>query len=108
MPNGHGGIPYLGSPILLALLLVVAISVSIEHPSPLGYGRAAVCLILAAACGWRLAYHLHMREADEYGGAYTSEVELAKSRGRYRALSAVYAAVFVAATVLVLHSRGTL
>jgi len=108
MPNGHGGIPFLGAPVLLAALVVAAVAIPVEHPSPLGYVRVAASVVLAATCGWRLAYHIHMRAADDYGGAHTEEAEFAKSRRRYRVLSIIYAVALVVATLAALHARGSL
>jgi len=70
MPNGHGGVPFLGVPILFAIVFVVM--ASLPNPQRLGWLWVAVCLFFAAIAGWRLAYPRHMRAADEYDGAYTS------------------------------------
>jgi len=69
MPNGHSGVPFLGGPMVLAVMFF-ACCASLPFKERLGWAWVAICLIFAALAGWRLAYDLHMRDADEYGGAY--------------------------------------
>ncbi len=92
MPNGHGGAPFLGAPILFAILF--AVSAALPLRDRLGWVWAGVCLLFAALAGWRLAYHLHMRAADEYGGAYTSPDAYRQAARRY----ALYAVLYTIAT----------
>jgi hypothetical protein len=101
MPNGHGGAPFLASPILLAIVFAALVALS-----PGGWAWSALSLIVAAAAGWRLAYHLHLREADEYGGAYTSADAYQRALRRYRIAAAVYGVLAVAAGFAVLRWRG--
>jgi len=97
VPNGHGGAPFLGAPvILLAMFAVTAFVPAFEF---LGWGRLA----LAALAGWRLAYHLHLRHADEYEGAYTNPETYRRARRRYWMLAPVYAALATAAGFAVLR-----
>jgi hypothetical protein len=104
MPNGHGGAPFLGAPVLfLALFGVLAALPARER---LGWTWVAACLLAAALAGWRLAYHLHMRAADEYGGAYTEPDAYRRSARRYRILAPVYALVAIAAGFGILWWRG--
>jgi hypothetical protein len=54
MPNGHGGVPFLGGPIVLAILFTCFVSLPLK--ARLGWAWVAICLIFAALVGWRLAY----------------------------------------------------
>ncbi|MBI1746880.1 MAG: hypothetical protein HYR55_09875 [Acidobacteria bacterium] len=81
MPNGHGGIPRFGSPILLLLALLgyMALSRSVDSlwASAPGY-------LIGALFGWRLSWHIHLYDAMEYEGAYTSEEVKKRTKRRYR------------------------
>ena len=72
MPNGHGGVPRFGAPVLLAVLFL---AVHGARPGEAGmlFDVLEVALVLAFA--WRLAWHLFMWQASEYDGAYVSEAE---------------------------------
>ena len=96
MPNGHGGAPFLGAPVIL--LLVFGVTALVPAFELLGWGRLA----FAALAGWRLAYHLHMRRADEYDGAYTNPETYRRARLRYWLLAPVYAALATAAGFVIL------
>jgi hypothetical protein len=72
----------------------------------LGWVWVALCLGLAALAGWRLAYHLHMWDADEYGGAYTPPDEYRRARRRYRALAGVYVAGAAGIGLAIVRWRG--
>jgi hypothetical protein len=96
VPNGHGGAPFLGAPIIL--LVMFAVTALVPAFEPLGWGR----LVLAALAGWRLAYHLHLRHSDEYDGAYTNPETYRRARRRYWLLAPVYVALAVAAGFAVL------
>ena len=96
MPNGHGGISKFGSAAVLLILLVGAIV----------YGETNLLFRLAsyplsAGFGWRLAWHLCMYHAMEYGGAYTSpeKMRAAKSRYKFALLVIVPGCVVVVALV---------
>jgi hypothetical protein len=91
VPNGHGGAPFLGAPVIL--LLMFAVVAFVPAFEPLGWGRLA----FPALAGWRLAYHLHMRSADEYDGAYTDPEAYRRARRRYWLFTPLYA---VAATAI--------
>lgn len=104
MPNGHGGAPFLGAPILLAVMF--AIFAALPLRDRLGWAWAGICLVLAALAGWRLAYHLHMRAADEYGGAYTSPDAYRQAARRYRIRAVAYALLAAAAGLGILWWRG--
>ena len=89
MPNGHGGVPFLGAPIVLSIMFTVF--AVLPYKERFGWVWVAVCLLLAALVGWRLAYHLHMWNADEYGGAYSPPEVYRRVTRRYRLLAVVYA-----------------
>lgn len=91
MPNGHGGVPFLGAPILFAVMFAAFAGLPLQ--ARLGWAWVAICLVLAGLVGWRLAYNLHMWGADEYGGAYTAPDVYRRAARRYRVLA-------VASTVL--------
>lgn len=104
MPNGHGGAPFLGSPVLFAILFAVLASLpGIER---YGWPYAGLCLAVAALAGWRLAYHLHMRGADEYGGAYTSPDAYKRAARRYWIAAPLYALLAAAGGFAILWWRG--
>jgi len=104
MPNGHGGVPFLGAPIVFAAMFAVFASLPFE--APLGWAWVAICLTLAALVGWRLAYHLHMRDADEYGGAYTAPDVYRRAARRYRILATVYTILATSVGFSILWWRG--
>ena len=104
MPNGHGGVPFLGAPVLLAVLFAVAVFLPLREA--LGWTWVAVCLALAALAGWRLAYHLHMRDADEYDGAYTPNDAYRRAARRYQLAAVTYAIAAAALGFGVLWWRG--
>jgi hypothetical protein len=108
MPNGHGGYPFLGSPILLAILFALTQAWDVPVPSTLNTARVAACIVMAAAAGWRLAYHLHMRAADAYSGQFLKEGEREAARKRYVTLAVVYALIAGAIGTAILRMRGLL
>lgn len=63
-------------------------------------------MMLAALVGWRLAYHLHMRDADEYGGAYTAPDVYQRAARRYRILAMIYTILATAVGFCILWWRG--
>jgi hypothetical protein len=103
MPNGHGGYPFLGGPVLFAILFAAFAAFPVKD---IGWTWVAACLAFAALAGWRLAYHLHMRDADEYDGAYTSRDEYRRAARRYRIAAAIYAVLAAAAGYGILWWRG--
>lgn len=105
MPNGHGGIPHYGSPILLALMFFAAAFWPVALDVALQWTRAGVCLALAALAGWRLAYHLHMWQADGYAGYLTAD-EYRRAARRYAVFAALYAALGAGAGFAFLWWRG--
>lgn len=94
MPNGHGGVPFLGAPIFFAVMFATFAWLPLK--AKLGWVWVAICLMFAALVGWRLAYSLHMWDADEYGGAYTESDVYRRAVWRYRVLSVVYTVLTVA------------
>ena len=104
MPNGHGGSPFLGAPIFSVILFAVLAALPIKDR--LGWAWVAVCLCVAAYGGQRLAYHLHMRAAAEYGGAYTEPAAYQRARRRYVIASVIYTILAAAAGFAVLWWRG--
>jgi hypothetical protein len=104
MPNGHGGAPFLGAPIFCAILFAVFAALPIRER--LGWGWVGLCLGFAALAGWRLAYHLHMRSADEYGGAYTAPEAYQQARRRYLVASVIYTILATGAGFAALWWRG--
>jgi hypothetical protein len=104
MPNGHGGVPFLGGPIVLAILFTCFVSLPLK--ARLGWAWVAICLIFAALVGWRLAYDLHMRDADAYGGAYTRPEIYRRAARRYWALAPIYAILATTLGFCILWWRG--
>ena len=79
MPNGHGGLPKFGSAAVLLILLVGAI---VYEETNLLFRLCSYPL--SAAFGWRLAWHLCMYHAMEYGGAYTPPERMRAAKYRYK------------------------
>jgi hypothetical protein len=104
MPNGHGGAPFMGGPIFFAVMF--AVFAALPSRERLGWAWVGICLVFAALAGWRLAYHQHMRAADEYGGAYTSREVYRQAARRYWILAPVYAVLATAAGFGILWWRG--
>jgi hypothetical protein len=88
MPNGHGGVPFLGTPIFFTVMYAAFAGLPLKDR--LGWVWVAIFLVFAALAGWRLAYHLHTWDADEYGGSYTEPDVYRRAKGRYRVLAMVY------------------
>jgi hypothetical protein len=105
MPNGHGGIPHYGSPILYAILFFVAVFYPLAADPWLQWARAALCLLLAALAGWRLAYHLHMWDADALQG-YAPEEAYRHDLRRYRVFATAYAVLTTGLGFAILWWRG--
>lgn len=105
MPNGHGGMPFMGGPVFLAVAFLVA--ALLPQGPAFGWPWVVLCLAIAALIGWRVAYHLYMRGADEYGGAYTSPEKYALALRTYRLRALAYAAVAAVVASGVLWWRVT-
>jgi hypothetical protein len=108
MPNGHGGMPAFGTPVLLAVLFAVVVRASPPHPGSPSWVSVTICLVIAALFGWKMAYHVHMRAADAYGGGYTPPEDHARSLRRYRMMSVVYVLGSLALGAALLRWRGLL
>jgi hypothetical protein len=108
MPNGHGGYPFLGSPLLLAFFFTVTQAWKVPIPSSLNTVRVVACIAMAAAAGWRLAYHLHMRAADAYSGQFMKDGERATMLRRYTIRAILYAIIAGGVGTAILKMRGLL
>lgn len=97
MPNGHGGFVRFFSPIVFLLFLAGVLARRFQHGDPWTLPAA---FVLAALTAERLAWHLHLWGASEYGGAYASPAAISRARLRY----ALTAFVLVLAA-LILVSR---
>ena len=104
MPNGHGGVPFLSGPIFFAVMFAAFAGLPLK--ARLGWAWVAICLVLAALVGWRLAYNLHMRDADEYGGGYTPLDVYRRAVRRYRVLAVMYTVLTTAVGFGILWWRG--
>jgi hypothetical protein len=104
MPNGHGGVPYMGAPIFCVILFAVLAALPIRET--LGWTWVGLCLAVAGYGGQRLAYHLHMRDAAAYDGAYTSSEKYRRAWRRYVIASVIYTPIAAAAGYAVLWWRG--
>lgn len=100
MPNGHGGVPFLGAPVVLAIL---AAAFGLMGA---GWISDGACVAFAALAGWRLAYHLHLRAADEYSGAYTAADAYLRALLKYRIAAVIYAGLSAGAAFGLLWWRG--
>ena len=106
MPNGHGGVPYFGGPIVFAMMFAFLMWLPFAEGGWLAWTRFGICMILAAAIGWRVAYYIHMYGADEYGGAYTPPDVYQRASRRYWIAVPLYSAITAAAGFVVLWWRG--
>ena len=81
MPNGHGGVPRYGSPVLLSIVLVALLGLQRSWEArwtlPLAY-------LVAGLLAWRFAWHLHLYDLMEYDGAYTSPDRLQRAKRAHR------------------------
>jgi len=82
VPNGHGGVPRFGSPILLFFALCGLLWLRIARDAQ---WTLYLALVGAALFAWRLAWHIHLYELLAYGGAYTPQEVLDAARKRYLA-----------------------
>jgi hypothetical protein len=95
MPNGHGGLPHYGTPVLLGIFWALMVWWQRASASIMPH----LLLYLASVLfGWSLAFHLTMWDVMEYGGAYTSEDEMTRAKRRCLIAAAVLipVSIFVA------------
>src|SRR5262245_34735631 len=91
MPNGHGGVPFLGGPVFFAMMFATFVWVPFGNDGWFAWTRVGICLLLASAIGWRMAYYIYMYSADDYGGAYTPREVYRRASRRYRIAAPIYA-----------------
>ena len=96
----------MGGPILFALLFVIILFLPVDPQSALGRGLPLLGLLVAAVFGCKLSYHLHMRSADNYGGAYTDPEFYRRAKIRYAVMCVVYAIIAVYLAHLAIEARG--
>ena len=106
MPNGHAGVPYFGGPILFAIMFAAFAWPPFGDSGWLAWTRLGVCLLLAAAVGWRLAYYFHLHKFDDYGGAYTPPDVYRRASRRYWIAAPIYAILTAVAGFGILWWRG--
>lgn len=106
MPNGHGGIPYFGAPVLFAIMFSIVAWIPLRNDGGCAWTRVGICIVLAAAIGWRLAYYFHMYDADDYGGDYTPPDVYQRASRRYWIAVPSYATLTAAAGFGILWWRG--
>lgn len=106
MPNGHGGYPWMGGPLLLLLAFLGLLFFPVDPHSAGGGAVSVLALGAAGLFGCRLAYHLHMRRADAYGGGYTAPDAYRRARIRYGVACFVYAVIAVYLAHEALEARG--
>jgi hypothetical protein len=95
LPNGHGGVPRFASPTLLLFVLGVLLWFRFAQDARWTLYPA---LVGAALFSWRLAWHMHLYAALEYGGAYTPQEIIDAARRRYlRTLTVLLPAGLIAA-----------
>jgi hypothetical protein len=93
MPNGHGGIPWFGSPVLLGAATVI--TVWFESKWSTGW-LVVLAFALSLLFAWRFAFHLHMWDVAGYGGGYTSDDEMRHAKKRFRIGIVIYSAISLA------------
>ena len=96
MPNGHGGIPWMGSPILIGIILGVVVSVTqkIDQELYVILGKF-VSYFLAILFSWRLSSHFFMWGVTEYDGAYVKEEEIEVAKKKYLIATIVLSVIMV-------------
>jgi len=80
MPNGHGGIPRFGSPVLIFLVTFLFVWWARSTASVL---PQVLSVIGAGIFGWRLAFHMTMWGALEYDGRYSFKQQIKNSKRNY-------------------------
>lgn len=93
MPNGHGGYPWMGSPLLLAVALLILVLLPFDPDSGHGRARPMLAAVIGVVFGCRVAYHLHRRSTDAYGGAYTDPDNVRRARIVYAGACVLYGAL---------------
>jgi hypothetical protein len=83
----------MGSPLLLAVALAVVLLLPFDPASSHATIRVPLATALGVILGCRLAYHLHMRRADAYDGAYTDPAKFRGARIRYTTMCVLYGAI---------------
>ena len=106
MPNGHGGYPWMGGPFLLLVLFLAVLFLPIDPESSLSGAREIAGIVIGAFFGCGVAYHLHMRHADAYDGAYTNSDTRKRARTRYLVACVVYGAVGAWLAHWAIEARG--
>lgn len=106
MPNGHAGVPYCGGPVFFAMVFAFFVWLPLGEEGWVPWVRFGICMALAAAIGWRIAYYVHMYDADDYGGAYTPPDVYQRASRRYWVAVPFYALLTAAAGFGVLWWRG--
>jgi hypothetical protein len=81
-------------------------SLSLGNAGWLAWTRVLLCMILAAAVGWRLAYYFHLYGVDDYGGAYTPPDIYRRANRRYWILAPIYATITMIVGLGILWRRG--
>lgn len=98
MPNGHGGIPKYGSPILLLIGYVI---LAWHYLAKDHTWAIYVAYLVSILFGWRLSYHMHMYDAMEYGGAFSSEEKLKVSTVKYKKYSIIFIMMGIFITTMI-------
>ena len=106
MPNGHGGYPWMGGPILLLIVFLVVLYLPIDPESSLSGVREIAGIVIGALFGCRVAYHVHMRHADAYEGAYTNSEVRGRARTRYVIACIAYGAIGAWLAHWAIEARG--
>ena len=90
MPNGHGGVPRFGAPLLIA---GIAVALYFNSWFALSSFFRPVLLVLAAGFGWKLAEHMHFWGVLEYGGSMVTPEEASRARLKMILGSVAYASI---------------
>lgn len=96
----------MGGPLFLAVVFGILIALPVEPATLAGRTVALLCLVIAAVFGCRVAYHLHMRRADAYGGAYTRPEVVGAARRRYLVMCVIYSVAAVYLAHLAVEAKG--
>lgn len=80
----------MGGPLLLAVALFVLLLIPLDPGSSHAAARPLLAAAIGVLLGCRLAYHLHMRALDAYGGAYTDPEKFRRARRRCMIMCVVY------------------
>lgn len=80
----------MGGPVLLLVAYLVLLLLPMDPASSHAAAQELLAITVATLLGCRIAYHLHMRSADAYGGAYTDPAAYRKSRRRTWVMCVIY------------------